>query len=110
MPDRSANSLRNASTRSTPLRVLVSAYACEPGRGSEPGIGWNVVRELAREFDVCVVTRDSNRASIEAHDLGDFERIPRFVYHDLRPSARFWKRGNRAWPADRPLVKPFSAG
>ncbi len=95
MLERSTDLLSNASSRSAPLRVLVSAYACEPGRGSEPGIGWNVVRELAREFDVCVVTRDSNRASIEAHDLGDFERIPRFVYHDLRPSFRFWKRGNR---------------
>src|SRR6185295_12842005 len=23
------------------LRVLLSAYACEPSKGSEPGIGWN---------------------------------------------------------------------
>jgi glycosyltransferase involved in cell wall biosynthesis len=28
-------------------RILVFAYACEPGRGSEPGAGWGVVRALA---------------------------------------------------------------
>ena len=77
------------------LRVLVSAYACEPGRGSEPGIGWNVVRELAREFDVCVITRTNNRSAIEAAGPGNFVREPRFIYHDLSRTVRFWKRGNR---------------
>lgn len=77
------------------LRVLVSAYACEPERGSEPGIGWNVVRQLARDFDVTVVTRANNRRTIEAAewpaDLGPVH----FAYHDLPPILRFWKRGNR---------------
>lgn len=35
-------------------RVLVFAYACEPGRGSEPGAGWGLVRAAA-EFADCVV-------------------------------------------------------
>lgn len=26
------------------LKIFISAYACEPEKGSEPGIGWNVVR------------------------------------------------------------------
>jgi glycosyltransferase involved in cell wall biosynthesis len=29
-------------------RILVFAYACEPGRGSEPGAGWGIVQALAR--------------------------------------------------------------
>jgi hypothetical protein len=29
------------------LKVLISAYSCSPGRGSEPGIGWNTAREMA---------------------------------------------------------------
>ena len=28
--------------------MLVFAYACEPGRGSEPGAGWGIVRALAQ--------------------------------------------------------------
>ena len=35
-------------------RVLVFAYACEPGRGSEPGAGWGLVRTVAT-FARCVV-------------------------------------------------------
>jgi glycosyltransferase involved in cell wall biosynthesis len=31
------------------------AYACGPGRGSEPGIGWNRVVELARHCDLWVL-------------------------------------------------------
>ena len=48
------------------LRVLVSAFACEPGGGSEPGIGWNTVRELARHHDVTVLTHSGARLPIEA--------------------------------------------
>jgi hypothetical protein len=30
------------------LTVLLSAYACEPERGSEPGNGWNWAEHLAK--------------------------------------------------------------
>jgi glycosyltransferase involved in cell wall biosynthesis len=30
-----------------PVDILLSAYACSPGAGSEPGAGWNWARELA---------------------------------------------------------------
>ena len=33
------------------MKVLVSAYACEPGWGSEPGVGWNCVRQAAGVAD-----------------------------------------------------------
>lgn len=36
------------------LRVLVVAYACEPGRGSEPGAGWGLVN-AASSFAACTV-------------------------------------------------------
>ncbi len=74
------------------LRILVSAYACEPDRGSEPGVGWNWVRQIARHHDVCVLTRANNRAAIETHPP-----VPhaQFVYFDLPRWARFWKRRKR---------------
>jgi glycosyltransferase involved in cell wall biosynthesis len=48
------------------LKVLISAYACRPGEGSEPGVGWNVVRELVEYHDLWVLTRSDNRTSIES--------------------------------------------
>ena len=38
------------------LRVLISAYACEPDKGSEPEVGWKWALHLARFHDVCVLT------------------------------------------------------
>ncbi|HEY5761305.1 MAG TPA: glycosyltransferase [Steroidobacter sp.] len=38
------------------LKVLVSAYACHPEQGSEPGVGWNWVREIAQYHDVWLLT------------------------------------------------------
>jgi len=48
------------------MRILVAAYACEPGRGSEPGAGWNIVTQLARYHEVWVLTRANNQAVIDA--------------------------------------------
>jgi glycosyltransferase involved in cell wall biosynthesis len=77
-------------------RILVVAYACEPGEGSEPGAGWVWPRMLARVADVWVVTRENNRGAIESALPGVPERGHlRFVYVDLSERSRFWKKGNR---------------
>lgn len=77
------------------LRVFVSAYACEPGAGSEPGLGWNFVRALASRHETWVLTRENNRAAIE----GFLEQTPipgiHFLYFDLPQWQRWWKRGKR---------------
>jgi glycosyltransferase involved in cell wall biosynthesis len=43
------------------MKILVSAYACDPYRGSEPGVGWTAVCRMARSHDVCVLTDIHNR-------------------------------------------------
>jgi glycosyltransferase involved in cell wall biosynthesis len=77
------------------LRVLISAYACEPDRGSEPGAGWNWALAAARDHDVCVLTRENNRPVIEAALAADPQPSLSFVYIDLPGWARRWKRGGR---------------
>ena len=47
------------------LKVLISAYACRPGEGSEPGVGWQVARELVKHHKIWVITRENNRPYIE---------------------------------------------
>jgi glycosyltransferase involved in cell wall biosynthesis len=73
----------------------MSAYACEPNTGSEPGAGWNWALAAARQHDVVVLTRANNREVIEA----ELARTPtpslRFRYLDLPPWAKRWKRGER---------------
>lgn len=48
------------------LNVLISAYACRPHEGSEPGVGWNLVIELAKYHHIWVLTRGNNQSPIEA--------------------------------------------
>jgi glycosyltransferase involved in cell wall biosynthesis len=52
--------------KSGPLKVLLSAYACEPNRGSEPGVGWNTAREIAQQHQVWVLTSKTHCTEIEA--------------------------------------------
>jgi len=69
------------------MKVLMSAYACEPNKGSEPGIGWNWVLETARlGHEVWVLTRANNRANIET-ELAKLPPIKnlKFLYYDLPP-------------------------
>ena len=59
------------------MKILLSAYACEPGRGSEPGIGWNMAKSLAKEHEVWVMTSGTHRDVTEA----ELARNPRANLH-----------------------------
>jgi glycosyltransferase involved in cell wall biosynthesis len=80
------------------MKVLFSAYACRPGMGSEPGIGWHWAVETARlGHQVWVLTRARRKAEIEAElARGSYPENLRFVYCDLSERARRWKRRTRA--------------
>src|ERR1700680_4385402 len=50
------------------MNVLLSAYACMPDSGSEPGYGWNWAMHLAeRGINVTVLTRGEGCDRIEAY-------------------------------------------
>jgi glycosyltransferase involved in cell wall biosynthesis len=57
-----------ADTEPQKLRVLLSAYACQPNAGTEPGNGWNWATHLAaRGMEIHVLTRQQNRERIEEY-------------------------------------------
>ena len=64
------------------MKILISAYACEPGRGSEPGVGWNVVREVSRYHQIWVLTSNCHRVSIERELIQNKITNLNFVYLD----------------------------
>ena len=49
------------------MKILLSAFACAPNRGSEPGVGWNWANALSKNNEVYVLTREENRKEIEAY-------------------------------------------
>jgi glycosyltransferase involved in cell wall biosynthesis len=66
-------------------RVLISAFACEPGRGSEQEVGWRWALEMSLRFDVTVITQTRNRPGIdrELARSKDDRRMLQFEYHQL---------------------------
>ena len=71
-------------------KIFVSAYACEPGLGSEIGVGWHWILEMSKKFELWVLTRKSNQNSIEEwmdkqtkeYDIHDIFRL----FHHLHNS------------------------
>jgi glycosyltransferase involved in cell wall biosynthesis len=77
------------------MRVLLSAYACEPGKGSEPEIGWNWALEISRlGHECCVITRENNVDVVLAAARVHCPNL-RVVGYDLPKWASFWKKGIR---------------
>jgi glycosyltransferase involved in cell wall biosynthesis len=75
------------------MRVLMSAYACEPNMGSEAGVGWNWAAQAALHgHEVHVITRSNNQAVIEK-EQGE-RPIPGLVFHyyDLPSPLPRWKK------------------
>ena len=66
------------------MKILLSAYACEPAKGSEPGVGWRWAIELANlGHEVWVITRANNQPVIDAALAAEPRSNLQFVYYDL---------------------------
>lgn len=80
------------------LRILLSAYACLPDQGSEPGIGWDWATRLAQAgHEVWVLTLTFNRSGIERALAGEAPANLHFVYYDLPMRARTWMTAPHRW-------------
>ena len=70
------------------LKILAIAYACNPTKGSESGVGWGWVNAIAKVHDITVITADYNAAEIDKH-LRERKALecgnPRFLYVRNRP-------------------------
>ncbi|MEM9033481.1 MAG: glycosyltransferase [Actinomycetota bacterium] len=73
----------------------MSAYSCEPGGGSEDGVGWAFACAAAARHDVWLVTRRNNLAAIRAALAADPDLRLHPIGIDLPRWAAFWKRGLR---------------
>jgi glycosyltransferase involved in cell wall biosynthesis len=73
------------------MKILLSAFACEPNLGSEEGVGWNTALQAAKYHETWVFTRTFCRSFIEA----ELERNPvpnlHFIYFDPFGWSDDWK-------------------
>ena len=74
------------------LNILLCAYACEPHKGSEPGVGWETSLHLSYKMtnaNFFVVTRKNNKESINKES---FPSNLNFIYYDLPKLFLFIKK------------------
>ncbi|MBR5886804.1 MAG: glycosyltransferase family 4 protein [Akkermansia sp.] len=88
------------------LKVLLCCYACDPGYGSEPGMGWNFAYHISRHHDVHVLVESKFKEKIMSYvqQRPEIERsitfhfLPKFRHRTLRkiwPPSYYWFY--RAW-------------
>lgn len=77
------------------MKVLISAYSCEPGVGSERGVGWNMVYQAAQHNEVWVLTRpDESKEAIEAYLAEHPVPNLKFEYFTLPIWGGGWRMGS----------------
>lgn len=76
------------------MKVAISAYACEPGVGSEPQAGWAFVKAASINHEVWLFTRRNNAAAL-AEPIRRVGENLHVIYLDLPARSRRWKRGQR---------------
>lgn len=76
------------------MKIFVSAYGCEPYKGSESGVGWNWVKRMALKHELWVITRANNESQI-AQCKEDWVNSVHWVYYDLPDIIRKIKKGDK---------------
>jgi len=73
------------------MKILVSAYTCEPGCGSEEGVGWNTALALAKYHQTWILTRTIFRSTIEAELIRHPVPNLHFIYFDPLNWTEDWR-------------------
>lgn len=78
------------------MKILVSCYACSPFKGSEPGMGWNFVKELSRRNELHIIVESKFRDDIDRYfGLNPEEHIGKHFYFIPRERHKILRR---IWP------------
>lgn len=79
-------------------KIFVSAYACDPTIGSEPGVGWHWTLELSKYYEIWVLTVEEDHGLIASKIEKYFRDHPNenhgihFLYYDLPKPIRVLKK------------------
>lgn len=83
---------------STPkrLKVLLCCYACDPGYGSEPGMGWNFAANIAKHHEVHVLVEEKFRGALEEYSSTHPSEVEHITFHFIKRQRH--KTLRKIWP------------
>ena len=61
------------------MKILISAYACEPNKGSEPEVGWQHMIKSAKQKSCSCYKKSQHRKTVKVLDLDNVFFI--LIYH-----------------------------
>lgn len=79
------------------MKVLINAYACAPNRGSEPGMAWNWIINLANYCELYIITEGEWKEEIERElSILPFREKIHFYYNPVSERIRkiCWNQGD----------------
>lgn len=68
--------------------ILMVAFSCQPGKGSEPGVGWNWALQIAQQHNVWVLTRTKMKPYITPCIPEYLKDRLHFIYADSSKTLR----------------------
>lgn len=89
-------SVSSSSNHGRRLRVLVGAYACDPKRGSEFGVGWGWVKAISDYHDLTVIAGVHQKKNIESELAQNPELASRLEFYYVRETGM--EKVERFWP------------
>lgn len=79
------------------LKILLCCYACDPTRGSEPGMGWNFASNIARSHDVHVLVEEGEfLQSLTRYSEEHPEQVSHITFHYIPGTQHEFLR--KIWP------------
>ncbi len=78
------------------MKILVSCYACSPYKGSEPGMGWNFVRQIAQKHELHILVESKFQDDLERYfNVYPEERINKYFYFITKERHKLLRK---IWP------------
>ena len=78
------------------MKVLVNCYACSPYKGSEPGMGWNFVRCLAKLHELHIITESKFQPDLKTYFSEHPEERKAYHFYFIRKERH--KKLRKIWP------------
>lgn len=64
------------------LKILLGCYACDPNFGSEPGMGWNFVKNIAKFHDIhAIIEKNEFEENLKQYAKQHPEEVENITFH-----------------------------